>query len=421
MYMSERKRFIRDSLLTSIAMVFYGIFMFGSPLILTRFLSVENFGTYSLIFSIIAMAMIFSDLRLGDGIVKLLSEYGTKKDIESQKTLLNISFKIKIILGFSVTVILIVIAPLISISYDNTDLTFPLQAFALYLPFISIRDFLIASYRGLETYKKIVYLRFIELIVTFSLFIFLVPSYGLIGAIISYIGGIAFTLIIISILSFEILSSSIKSKKFNKKIFHRLIYFGKFTAISAGLSTIFYKIDIILVGYFLDMEDVAHYAAAQTIVLGIPFVFAGLGMTLIPKFTALSIKDKNIMKKMVKTVTLYTVIISSLIVMLIVVFAPQIISIIYPPDYKSSAEILRILIFMGLFNLWAITFLPTLYAFDRPKTATKIHFFIVLTEIPLCLILIPSFGVIGAAFSSVIAQMIGLIVGAAVIYKLLFR
>lgn len=316
-------------------------------IILARLLMPELFGLYNLALSTIVVFTAFSNLGIGETLMRFISKQLSKKK-PNTKGYYNYLLKIKYVSTFLISLILISSAYWISHVYYNKPIFFALLAGGLYVFVISFSGFFSFLYQSFNNFKKVLIkesisqtskLILVPLIVLFSLSfseeilflnIFLAIS-------LSYLAGLVFLLIKKPVLAGRELDK--KEKKEVKKFISPL-------AVVVVSGVFFGYTSIIILGHFVDSEFIGYYSAALALVssLGALLIFSAV---LLPIFSGLS---KKILERGVKKSILIVIPFSLIIIFFTILLAPLIINLIYGLEYSNSILFLRmlaLLIFSG--------------------------------------------------------------------------
>lgn len=139
---------------------------------LTRAISTEGIGIYSLILPTFNLFITLSSLGLPVAISKLVSEHKT-----SNKKIVLPTIPLMLLFNILLIIILLIISPLLSKYLLNNDKTyFPLMAIGLTLPFICISSILKGYFFGKENMFPATLSNIIEQIVRLTLTIVLIPK-----------------------------------------------------------------------------------------------------------------------------------------------------------------------------------------------------------------------------------------------------
>ncbi len=316
-------------------------------IILARLLMPELFGLYSLALSTIVLFAAFSSLRIGTALVRFVSKELSRKK-PNTKGYYNYLIKIRFVLTFLTSIILISLAYWISHVYYNKPLFFALLAGGLYIFATGFLGFFSLLYQSFNNFKKLLIKEFIfqtlrliivPLVVLFSLNfseeilflnIFLTLSF-------CYLIGLIFLFIKKPVLVGK------KLNKKEKKQVHKFILPLTVTALSG---IFFGYIDMVMLGHFVDSEFIGYYSAAFSLIVSV-IALLGFSVVLLPIFSRL--KGKRLERGLRKSIKI-VIPISLVMIFFTVLLAPFIIRIIYGIEYSSSTLLLRmfaLLIFSG--------------------------------------------------------------------------
>ena len=379
-------------------------------IILARLLMPELFGLYSLALGTIVIFTAFSDLGIGDALVRFVSK-GLSKKKPNTKGYYNYLLKIKSVLTFLTSLILISSAYWISHVYYNKPIFFALLAGGLYVFVISFSGFFSCLYYSFNDFKKILIkesifqtlkLILVPLVVLFSLSfseeilflnIFLVISF-------CYLVGLVFLLIKKPILSGKELDE--KEKKEVKKFILPItvtIFSGVFFSYTA----------MILLGHFVDSEFIGYYSASLTLIssIGALLVFS---VVLLPIFSGLG--GKRLERGLKKSILIIAPF-SLIIIFFTILFAPFIINLIYGVEYSNSIFLLRILALLILSGALSSIYHPYYISKGNTKLIARLFVSIAILNIILNYVLISILveqshfmAVVGASIATLISSYV---------------
>ena len=186
-----------------------------------------------------------------------------------------------------------------------------------------------------------------------------------------------------------------------KKLFDKSKYF----IVSGMMVTIFAQTDKIMLKMMIDEEATGIYAAASACASMTSFVFAAIINSMRP--TIISYKDKNSISYETSMCWTYAIIIYMALAQSVVmtVLAEPIIGILYGNEYFASISVLRIVVWQSTFcyvgsvrNVWIL-------AEEKQRYLWIINLSGALANILLNFLMIPLWGVEGAAVASLITQI----------------
>jgi O-antigen/teichoic acid export membrane protein len=197
------------------------------------------------------------------------------------------------------------------------------------------------------------------------------------------------------------------SLKYNSKISKTAIKFGAKTHIANLAQFLNYRLDVFIIAIYLPPESVGYYAVATLISERLWTIPNSIGIVLFPKVSSTSNESANIITAQVSRNTLF------LVTCLVIIVATA----SYPIIYYLFGEKFISAVKPMLFLLPGITTLSVskIFAADlsgrgRPQYATYASTSSLISNVFLNLILIPRFGISGAAIASSISYTIASII-----------
>jgi len=267
--MSNRiaSRFLGNSLYNFISM---GLTNLGSiifTVLIARILSPENFGAYTLALSIVLIFMTIGDFGLNESLVRYVSL--NSKNKAKAKTYFAYLLKIKVILIFGLSVLLLAFSRLIASFYNQESLAFLLIVGSLYLFFYALMQFTSSFFYSLNNLRAVVYkdlifnsLRLLLVPTIYFLSFILISSLPLLFAMLAAVVGVSFNIIYL-FCNYRFVFTEKKVKINTKELFH----FSKYLAISSISALFLVYTDVLILGKFVNFESIGFYKAASSIAL----------------------------------------------------------------------------------------------------------------------------------------------------------
>lgn len=191
---------------------------------------------------------------------------------------------------------------------------------------------------------------------------------------------------------------------FSKTMAQKLLSKGKYYIISDLMVTVFLQTDRIMLKLMINDAAVGYYSAAVSCAGMTGFVFSAI----IDSFRPVIFEKRQMDPHLYETYVcrLYSIIIYLSLIqsMLIFVFSPLIISILYGGDYVPSIAVLRLLIWYTSFSYIGVVRNIWILSEGLQKYLWMINFSGVIVNVLLNSMLIPCWGAMGAAFASVVTQ-----------------
>lgn len=191
----------------------------------------------------------------------------------------------------------------------------------------------------------------------------------------------------------------------------RVFHFGKYV-MGTNISSLLYKsTDQLMIGYFLNVSSLAIYNSAIRLSNLIEYPATSVAEVVYPKSSEMFERDKDDASRyfyekavgLTMTITLPIVIVTFL-------FADTIIYIVAGPLYSQSAEVLRVTILFGLFTPFSRQFGTAMDSSGRPHLNFLVLCISVIINVATNYIGITAFGMIGAAYGTLVSYVIASII-----------
>jgi O-antigen/teichoic acid export membrane protein len=178
-----------------------------------------------------------------------------------------------------------------------------------------------------------------------------------------------------------------------------LLSFGGWVAISSGLSPILIYFDRFALGSIAGMAMVGFYTAPYEGVSRLLLVPVSLIGSLLPALSALVARgERDSVGAIVASSMRTLLVVMAAPLAIVFAFAPELLHVWLGKAYADqSSTALRILAFGVLANAMAHPPFITLYAVGRPDLPAKFHLLELVIHVPLTIVLVTHFGIVGAA------------------------
>ena len=400
--MNTVRRVAKNTLSLASAEVITKLLAFVMVIFIARHLQDVGFGKYSFALAFASFFAIVSDLGLSTLTIR---EVARDKSLAG-KYLGNILL-VKFVLSF-VSFLLVVVS--INLMHYPPDTTLAVYIAGASVVVTSFNQFFISIFRAFEKMEYEALVRVVEKVVVFSLVMCLIYfGYGLIAIVSAFL--------ISSVLSF-LFSGLIVFKKFANPKFEVDFSFLKNAikdALPFGLTAIFvviyFRIDTVMLSVMEGDAVVGWYNAAYNIIAGLNAVIAGsiAGVSYPLMSRYFKTADGNLKKIYVQL--LQVLFATGLFISIFVtIFSAEIIQILYGYEYSNSAMALKVLIW-SFFIICISTISSTLlYSINKQKIVMIGTGLGAILNIVLNLILIPHYSLVGAAYATVVTELLGFII-----------
>lgn len=369
-----------------------------------RYLQEVGFGKYSFAFAFTLFFSVIADMGLSTLTVRELA----RNKENAGKYFVNASL-LKFILSILAFISLFLIIN--QLKYPS-DTTLAVYIVGIYEIINSYNQFYRSIFRAFEKMEYETLVRVIEKIVLFLLLMWVIAhGYGLIE--------IVYTFLIASVIIF-LVSSVIIFKKFIKPKYELELNYIKNIAkdsfpfaLTIIFVVIYFKIDTVMLSIMKGDDVVGYYNASYNIIDGLSPIIAGsvAGATLPLMSKYYTLKDKKDELKNIYLQSLQLVFTFGLCISIITtIFADKIIQLLYGDGYSNSAASLQILIWAFFIICVSTLSSSFLNAINKQRIVVIGTGLGALSNVILNLLLIPQYSFIGAAFATVVTELLGFII-----------
>jgi O-antigen/teichoic acid export membrane protein len=401
--LSEIKKFISDvgiTFFSSIVSMFLGFLLI---IFLGRYMGAEDLGYYRMISTIFGIAMLFATMGIPVAIIKYVSEFNNDNEIKEE--IVSAGLIASFFLGILSFAIVYLSANVVAHFFEMPELSSMLKILSFVFPFSIINSMLIGFINGIREMNKNAYVSIFQGTSLLILSIILVFNYGIDGAVWSIVlSSILTTLLILSL-------QRISSLSFQKLVSNsiQIINFGSKTVISNAVNLINYNADILMIGYFMASTDVGVYSVAvmfAKVIWLFPDSVQKITLPLISEYHAKNKQDyiKIVVDKCMKYSFLFLIFSSTFLFF----FGAEIVDAIFGIEFEQAYFPLIILL-IGTTIYGTTKSVGSIFAsVGKVNLVYKIPLVSAIINIILNFVLIPSYGINGAAFATSFSLVISM-------------
>ncbi len=362
-----------------------------------RVLGAEGYGIFSYVLGLAGFFTFFKNV----GVDSILTREVAKHP-EKQHNYFSTAFWIEVVLVLITIFLVIFVAPL----FSKINAAISLLPFAaLILAFDDFRDFFFGFFRGKERME-------LEAIVTivvnislvffgfFALYYFKTP----LAFIISYVLASALSTVVGFILLRPFVGNVVRN--FEKGLVKPILMSSLPIAINGLAGMFLFSIDMVVLGWWRTPYEIGLYSAAQKVV-GILILFSSLvATTTFPILSRLIHSDIKKAEKVFEEAVRVIFLVGIPLMLGGIVLSTQLMNLIFGSAYLGAAPAFSILL-LSILGMHPMTmFIQLVLAFDKQA---KIVWYVVTASVSnalLSFLLVPRFGIGGAAVSIVITSFI---------------
>ena len=376
--------------------------------ILGRFLGAAPFGLYTMTLTIYTIASTVAGIGIPTAIVKYVAEF--KENKEKLNIFVSCGVVNSVIFGAIAGTVLFTLSNTLANVFNMPELTGLIEIIAFSLPFFVVNNTLLGLLNGLREMKSYSFRTAIRsaLLLGFTI-LFVGIGLGIKGAVLAVLlseVGTLFLLIFISRNFFNfVIQDYVKTTR-------ELVKFGSQLFLASAIYLVNTRADMLLVGYFLLDKDVGMYAIAvafASVFQMIPRAISTVTYPMISENYGKKLYQANeiLTNKTIK----YSLAILSILAILLIFFAKDIISWLLSPEFLPAVVPLTILVLAMVFSGSLASTGGVFSAAGRPDLAFKINLAKLMPNIGLDILLIPMFGIIGAAIGTAASILVGTVLG----------
>ncbi len=373
--------------------------------LIARYLGQSGFGQYTIVITFLSVFAILADLGLTLVTVQMISQPG----IQREKVLNNL-FTLRLV--SAIFFLALGVGTVLFFPYDNiVKIGVAIASFSFV--FVALNQILIGLFQKelrmdkdslAEIIGKIILVAGVFLSVNYLK----TPEDILIGVLVVTVIASAINFLI----HFYFAREFVKIKlEFDKEIWKKVIHKSWPLAIIITLNLIYLKADILILSLFKSHAEVGIYGATYRVIevlTAIPYILAGLVLPIIT--TSWINKDQLALKSAIQRSF-------DLMMMLIIpvivggqLVARQVMILVAGPEFEIAGPVLQILVIAAGFVFFGVIFSHAIIAFDRQKDLIKPYFLISAVSLVGYLIFIPRFSYFGAAWMTVVSEMLAALV-----------
>ena len=379
------------------------LLMFGLHVYLARALQYSVYSEYAYALTILTVLTGLSVVGTDTSAQRFISAHGALSQSSMVKGFIRRAFQLTLLASLIVSVLLAIGIELFSESIGKT-LTDTLLMTALALPICALLLLCVSILRG---FKRPIQASLPRLIIRPILIgVIIALSLSLLGdlsASMTMLIDLSATVIALAVGCVLLRSDIVKIKV--EPEYNNLVWFNTTLPlfVVSSFQLLIKHTDIIIIGLFMDVDSVGSYVAAAkagTLAAFGLMAINGVLPALIAKHHAT--KEPARLQKLVSLAALFSFTFSLIVAVIIFVYAHRIL-LLFGPEFVVAAVALKILAVGQLINAstGSIGFLLSMTG--NQAMLLRVVTLTALLNIALCIMLIPSFGLIGAASSTVLS------------------
>ena len=371
-------------------------------IVLGRELGPSGLGLYTLVFTIYMFGMQFATFGIGAALTKYIAQY--HDDLPKISEFITSGVLGSMVSGTVMGVILYLLSGIISIQFfHNPEMTDLLKITAFCFPFIAMQKVVIGTLNGMQRMKLYAIVNIVQnvsvMVVSIALVILL--NMGIRGAVIGYV----VPTIVIGVLSFTLIRGNFSIKMgILRTALREISWFGFYVVLANSIGMINTQIDSLMIGHFMSEMDVGYYAVAIVFMQGITLLPRAVQRVTNPSIARYYGKnDYSNIRSLIKGTMFKISLITIVIALFFAIFGKILIGIIFTKEFLPAY--IPLLILLVGYSIYAsfVSIGSSLSSIGKIKMVFWISLMCAILNTLLNIILIPRFGLLGAASATSIS------------------
>ncbi len=388
--------------------VFIGMFIGNllgivNQMLLGRFLGVTTYGVFSLALSIIALLATFAVFGLFAALPRFIPFHLGKNERHIVKSSIDFSLLFVLCTSSILSIFFFLLTDRIALEiFQEPALILPLKIFFICLPILSLSNVFQGIIQAFKAVKFRLYIydvgiRIVKMIIFIPLIII---GYRLFGAIAAYLAATLFT-IVISIYVIQRKLFPDHNAYDRVPVAKQLLSFAWPLSLT-GITFLFVsQTDVLLIGYYMTSNDVGIYVPALTIARFLTFVGSAFGYIFLPVVSGLFAKHKTTdIASLFKSTSKWMFVLVLPMFLFMILFPREILTLLYTADFAAGYIVLGILAFGIFSNVFTGMTGSILIGIGKTRLNLASEIIAAITNISLNFLLIPLYGIIGAAVAT---------------------
>lgn len=411
-FMSRMQTIFKNMSWLMISQIIASVCAFIWTILMARYLGVSNYGIFGFATSLSGMLAITVDLGIGTHVVRHVAT-----DYESAPKYVGNAIPLKSL--FSLGTFILTLSILIILGADQLTINVTLL-FTLEMIIKSFISFINGIFQAFEEGK---YQGIGNTLLNVILFIFILIAIfvdlGIYGIAIAYILANVIALIYV----YYILENRISKPKFelDKEFCKKITLYSIPFALTSILYSIYYSIDVVMLTNLVGNYATGIYNAAYKLISVLTLFYSVYIAVIFPVMSKLFKNDESMLLISYEKSIKYLMLIIVPLAVSTLFYSLEITQLMYGHNFDASSSVLSILIWTVCLLFVSGASNNLLNASHKEVTVTKIYFIAALFNIILNFFMIPYFSYIGAAITTVLSDVLIVVIQCYVIYKLGYR
>lgn len=411
---SYARRLVKGSAIVFVALIASEFTAFLLRMFLARSLGVAEYGLFYAVFAFVSLFTIFRGLGLRSALVKYIPEFEVRKQLGGIKSSITFTLLFEAGFIFPVSIVLFIFSDQIALAvFGTAGASLVIKILSIWLFTGFFLHLFKATFRGFQNMPAYASMGFFEILFIFLSAILLVGVFGL------GVKGVAsaylLASLIVAVLGFflfwrgypQVLKEKVRiTKPLIKKlfVFALPVFIGGFGGLIIGHT------DTLLITVFRSLPEVGYYQTAQPAARILWYLVTPLVIVLFPMISELWVRrERKLLGNALHSLTKFSFILIIPAALVFIAFPDIVINLLFGSGYLAGATVLQILAGAAIVYMLYAILVSTMSGIGKPIINTKVVTLMAGLNLAGNLLLIPIYGIEGAAIATLSAYMLGLV------------
>jgi O-antigen/teichoic acid export membrane protein len=318
-----------------------------SAILVGRLMGPDLYGEYNLVITIPALVLLFTDLGISTGITKFAASLHDEGNDSRAFSIIRFGVLFRLLVGILATVLSIVFAGYLALVINRPTYAFYMEVGSLAIVFQAVYGTVNAAFVGLDRSEYNALTTNVQAISKTVLQVsFVIISISMTGVLIGYVGGFAIAAIAGAFLLFYKLIRPARASvnagadppsESRTQTLNLLVRYGWPLYISTVLTGFIPLYQKVVLSFFQSNANIGNYAASTNFVALLGVIPVSITTALLPAFSKLgSSSTPETINAFFKRANKYTCLLIVPIAALLLLFANQVVVIVYGSAYSSA-------------------------------------------------------------------------------------
>lgn len=387
------------------ANVFSQVISFAFLVLVTKNLSIADYGIYAVFTMIASTATDLSDMGMNASVTRFSARYNATGEFDLENKLISFAFKRKLRNAVVVNLVVFALSGYISVFFfKTTEFGSLIQLLSVSVLFSLLAGLNDAILQGRQEYKKYLTVKFLSGLIYLCLLgvlVFLNKISLFMLVLVTLANSFVYYILSYSLIKYNVLWLKDPPNQIRKDF----TGFGRWMVLWSIFAILQSKVDIFMLAKLTTVEQVSYYDIAFKLARPILLVLSAYGQVLNPLLSSCEDRSriKGYVRKNKKIVTSFTAI------LIIGVFSARyLIWMLFGNKFSNSVLPLEIILISLCFFVWELPYNTALYALNKPHVFSIGSLAGLVCTVVGNMLLLPSFGAVGASLTYLGAQVVGL-------------